>query len=614
MRRIVAAVFGTLLLAMPAPALAASAQVQIRHVSLAKYPSVSVTALAPPGATPTLFEDGRPAPFATARELGSAQALMLAVDNSESMQGYPLAEAKQAAAEFLGAERAVASGLVAFGHDAVPLTRTNASKADVAATLAALVADTQSGTSLYDAVALSAARLQRMPAAARVLVLLTDGHDVGSHKSLATVTAAAQRANIVIYAIAVGRRANPAPLRALASATGGRVFDSKDVSNLSSTYETLGRELDRTWQISFLASARPGDRMTLTANAAGGTSSAVRVSIPGTQSRGLGLLPAGFAKAILTAVIVAMVAGLLLGGALARAIRARRRSEISRVLQRHLEQEKAVDASARRRRSYDAVVDWAEGSLADLPGTSWLSRAVESSGLPLRTGHVPLIGTFGAIFLAVVATIAGAGPLEAMVLLLVGFALPLPVLWEAARRRRNAFDRQLPDVLATVASTLRAGHGLRIAFRAVADEGSPPASHEFRRVLGEEGLGRPLDEAIAAMCERIKSDDFTYVATAINVQSQTGGSLATLFDTLSETVRERQRHDRKVRALTSMGRMSATILICLPFGLTALMTAISPRYMKPLFTTSTGHGLIVFSLVSLTIGALFLKRLVNVRY
>src|SRR5207253_6212594 len=141
-------------------------------------------------------------------------------------------------------------------------------------------------------------------------------------------------------------------------------------------------------------------------------------------------------------------------------------------------------------------------------------------------------------------------------------------------------------------------HGLRIAFRAVAEESSPPASQEFRRVLGGEGLGRPLDEAINAMCERIGSDDLEYVATAVNVQSQAGGSLATLFDTLSETVRERQRHARKVRALTSMGRMSAAVLTALPFGLAALMTLISPSYMAPFYKTSTGHILIGFCLVS----------------
>jgi tight adherence protein B len=116
------------------------------------------------------------------------------------------------------------------------------------------------------------------------------------------------------------------------------------------------------------------------------------------------------------------------------------------------------------------------------------------------------------------------------------------------------------------------------------------------------------------MCERIGSPDLEYVATAINVQSQAGGSLASLFDTLSETVRERQRHARKVRALTSMGRMSAAILLCLPFGLAALMTLIAPQYMAPLFTKSTGHVLIGICLASMTAGGLILKKIVHVRY
>ena len=155
----------------------------------------------------------------------------------------------------------------------------------------------------------------------------------------------------------------------------------------------------------------------------------------------------------------------------------------------------------------------------------------------------------------------GAPPPLSLLLMVVGLAAPFVGLSIAARRRTQAFDRQLPDVLATIASTLRAGHGLRPALRGIAEDGSTPASEEFARVLGEERLGLPLDEAIDAMCKRIGSPDLEYVATAINVQSQTGGSLAGLFDTLSETVRERQRHARKVRALTAMGRMSAIVLV-----------------------------------------------------
>ena len=135
-------------------------------------------------------------------------------------------------------------------------------------------------------------------------------------------------------------------------------------------------------------------------------------------------------------------------------------------------------------------------------------------------------------------------------------------------------------------------------------------------MLGEERLGRPLDEAIAAMCERIGSPDLEYVATAVKVQSQTGGSLAGLFDTLSETVRERQRHARKVqgadRASAACRRSS---LVSLPIGLGGADDSAQPLV----------HGAAVHDLerphrdrrlpaMSMAIGSLLLKRIVSVRY
>jgi tight adherence protein B len=63
-----------------------------------------------------------------------------------------------------------------------------------------------------------------------------------------------------------------------------------------------------------------------------------------------------------------------------------------------------------------------------------------------------------------------------------------------------------------------------------------------------------------------------------------------------------------------MGRMSAIILVCLPFGLAALMTLINPGYMKPFYATSTGQTLIVICLISMSIGGLLLKKIVSVKY
>jgi tight adherence protein B len=608
------AVLAVLAFALVLPAAAgASGSVQIRRVDLDKLPLVRVTTVVPKGSRPTLAEGGRRAGFARARELGSAQAMVLAVDNSASMRGRPLREAKRAAAAFLARQsRAGEAGLVAFGHEALALTGPRDSTSDLARALASLAPDAQKGTALYDAVALSTARLEGMSTGSRVLVLLTDGHDLGSRRSLAQAIAAAQRADVVVFAIAAGARADVTPLTKLAAATGGRLFAAAHATGLGAAYRSLGRELDRTWQVSYISQARPGDKVSLTVRAAG-KASTTSFRIP-TEDDGSGLMPRAVARSPITAATVVLLAALLLAGAGALGRGRRCSSEITRLLEPHLTPRDHGDEGPRRFARFESLLSWTERSLSELPGSGRLARALERSGLKLRIGHVPYLAGLAAFVFGIVATIVGAPPALALVAMLVGLVSPFVVLKILAHRRTKAFDRQLPDVLATIASTLRAGHGLRTALRAIADDSAAPSSEEFARVLGEERLGRPLHEAIAAMCERIGSPDLDYVATAVNVQSQTGGSLAGLFDTLSETVRERQRHARKVKALTSLGRMSAIVLVGMPIALGALMTLLSPQYMAPLYTTSTGHVLIGVCLTSMAIGALFLKQIVSVKY
>jgi tight adherence protein B len=556
-----------------------------------------------------LLEDGRRTEFMNARPLGSANALVLAVDNSDSMSGTPLEEAKTAAARFLAGRRAEEStGLVAFGHEALPLTRLGDSKAAVSGVLETLSTDAEVGTSLYDAVRLSVGRLQRMSNGSRVLVVLTDGRDRGSSSTLAQATTAAQRAHVIVYAIAAGAGADRAPLASLASATGGRLFNASDTASVGEAYATLSRELERTWQITYMSRARPGDTIHLGLEGAGLERT---IRVPSEADR-TGLVPASVVESPYAAFGVVALVALLLAWAVAAFRRRGPDTEIARILEPHFEPQRGVDVETPAR--FESLLSWTERSMDDLPGSTRLSRVLERSGAKLRLGHLPWLALVAAFFFGVVSIVMGAPPALALLAMLVGLAAPFAALRIAGSRRTKAFDEQLPDVLATIASTLRAGHGLRIALRAIVDDGAAPASQEFSRVLGEERLGRPLDQAIDAMCQRIGSPDLEYVATAINVQARAGGSLAALFDTLSETVRERQRHARKVHALTSLGRISAIALVLMPVGLGALMTLISPSYMSPLFTTSGGRILVALCLTSMAIGSLFLKRIVSVRF
>ena len=175
----------------------------------------------------------------------------------------------------------------------------------------------------------------------------------------------------------------------------------------------------------------------------------------------------------------------------------------------------------------------------------------------------------------------------------------------------RAFEDQLPDLLITMAASLKAGHSFKQGIQTIVDEGHEPASKELGRVLTDTRLGRPMDEALTDTAERIGSKNFSFVITAVNIQRQVGGSLAGLFDMVADTVRDRQQFARKIRSLTAMGRMAAYVLIGLPFFIAISMSLLNPTYMDPLFHTHTGHMLMMVGLTMMAFGSLVLKKIVS---
>jgi len=164
-----------------------------------------------------------------------------------------------------------------------------------------------------------------------------------------------------------------------------------------------------------------------------------------------------------------------------------------------------------------------------------------------------------------------------------------------------------------IAAALKAGHSFRQGIQSVVEEGLDPAAKEFRRVITETQLGKPMDNALTDMAARIGSKDLTFVVSAVTIQRQIGGSLATLFDMVADTVRQRQQLARKIRALTALGRMSAYTLIGIPFFIAGAVTVLNRSYMHPLYFTRTGHLLIALGLVMMTLGSLVLKKIVSFR-
>jgi len=199
---------------------------------------------------------------------------------------------------------------------------------------------------------------------------------------------------------------------------------------------------------------------------------------------------------------------------------------------------------------------------------------------------------------------------------IVGFAFSaLPFMWLSFRRKRrlSKFAAQLPDGLELIARALRAGHSLAAGFHLVATEGSDPIAEEFGRVFEEQNLGIPFEEALENLTERIPNLDLKFFVTAIILQRQTGGDLAEILDKIGRLIRERFKIWGQVQALTGEGRLSGIVLLALPPVLFITVYRMNPEYIELLFTDDLGKKMLMFGIVSQLVGALVIRKIINIR-
>jgi tight adherence protein B len=613
---------GLALIALVLPTVAA-ASVQLRGVDASAYPTIRASVVSSAGArvAPTITEDGLPVAGLEEQNLGQAKAIAALIDRSQSMRGTPLNDAVAAARSFVGAKQpADELAVIAFGSKAQTLSPFSTERLDADSALAHLKTDPARGTALYDAIASAATQLQNDPLPGRVVIVLTDGADNASHDTIDSAIAAAHKANAAVYTIGIeGTGFTPAPLEEIAAKTGGQYYSAASTADLAGVYSSIADTLKRTWRVQYVTTGRPGDTLNVKATVVGSgeSSGKVRVTATGaaTDAAPSKVVPKGaygpsgpLGLAAVVAVLVALAALFLLAGIRGSWVRSR--------ISSHVGETKGANKVARkeaRLAALQSVFRATEHALGNLKQWRWLGRMLERADVPLKTVEFFWIEV-GAVFLAFMFGLGLrlSAPLVVAIMFVAALA-PFSFVWLKMKRRLRAFEDQLPDLLITIAASLKAGHSFKQGLQAVVDEGQPPADQEIKRVLTETALGRPMDDALAEMAERVGSKNFEFAITAVTIQRQVGGSLATLFDMVADVVRQRQQYARKIRALTAMGRMSAYTLIGIPFFIAGMVTLLNRGYMNPLYFTGAGHMLIIMALVMMAIGSLILKKIVSFR-
>jgi tight adherence protein B len=260
-----------------------------------------------------------------------------------------------------------------------------------------------------------------------------------------------------------------------------------------------------------------------------------------------------------------------------------------------------------------ASVAQAGGRMAEAGGFSAsLEGRLEQAGFPLKGGEfvvVTVLAFFGGGILSMLLT--QPLPVVLVVSVLAG-AVPSVMLRLSLRRREAKLRRQLPDVLTVMASSLRAGHSFLQALDTVAKEIDEPAATEFNRVVAEIRLGRPAEDALASMGDRIGSEDFKWAVLAINIQREVGGNLAEILDTVADTIRERDKIRRDVDTLTTEGRLSAYVLIAMPFVIALYMTLVNPEYIALLFTTGIGIAMTIVASCLMLAGIVWMRKIIDI--
>jgi tight adherence protein B len=221
-----------------------------------------------------------------------------------------------------------------------------------------------------------------------------------------------------------------------------------------------------------------------------------------------------------------------------------------------------------------------------------------------------------ALFLAILGFLIGAliikNQFASLGLFVLGGLIPFLYLTILKQRRIEKFKRQLPEALDLMARALKAGHAFTNGMRLAADQFDDPLGPEFSEALDEINFGISVPDALRNMAKRIDCSEIRYFVVGVILQRETGGNLAELMGILSYLIREKFKFQGKVRTLSAEGRLSAIILIALPFFIAGWLQFSNPKYLATLFMDPIGKVMILGAVLMMIIGIFVMKKMVTI--
>lgn len=247
------------------------------------------------------------------------------------------------------------------------------------------------------------------------------------------------------------------------------------------------------------------------------------------------------------------------------------------------------------------------------PLTRWFNRLLQQSDTRQSLGVFILLSLLLGISGFLIASklsksrILGL-PAGALVLI-----VPFYYLSMKRKRRMLKFEEQLPDALDLISRALKAGQAFTGGLQMVGQEFDDPIGPEFEKTFTQINLGASYQDALRSLTERVDCPDLKFFAISVIIQRQSGGNLAEILENISRLVRERFKLRGHIRALAAEGKISAIILIALPFLIFLILSFMAPDYIKVLITEDIGKKMICGSLFMMALGVLVMKKMINIK-
>lgn len=250
--------------------------------------------------------------------------------------------------------------------------------------------------------------------------------------------------------------------------------------------------------------------------------------------------------------------------------------------------------------------------LLKTPGILKLDNLISQANATYPIGFFILLALFLAVLGFLVGNTVIKNRLLAVMLMFLCGSFPFLYLLILKQKRTEKFKKQLPEALDLMSRALKAGHAFTNGLKLAADEFNDPLGPEFAEVLDEINFGVSVSNALRNLAKRVECPEIKYFVVGVILQRETGGNLAELMGILAFLIREKFKFQGKVRTLSAEGRLSAFILIALPFGIAGWMWFSNPKYLDPLLTDPIGKIMIIGAAIMMVFGIIVMKKMVTI--